>query len=397
MPNKFVRFPLQRNLGRRFAPGEVPMLTKHRFGPALLALIFVGASASAQRRINPNPVVNRPDSIQDAGIYGYWSRMSEQDRAGGALLGKVVIKEELLPWDPILVTVTCNGTAAYTAETDSKGYFAILPSRIPGELSLLGDRERQMKVHFEGCTVQGLLTGFSSSALTITEANLRDTPEIGTLTLTREFTARGTAMSTTSKSAPPAAADHWSKAGEELLADEPDRARQQLQEAVRIYPDFADAWYHLGILQLVSNPLQAQLCFRRAATADPAFVPPHEQLAALAVQRQDWPGALESIGRYLQLDPKGTAHIWYDSALANFQLNKLDAAERSANRLLEMDPLHNIRNGEQLLAVILARRANYPGALAHLRHCLSYIPDGPDAQLLRAQIAQLEKHAFKPN
>jgi predicted Zn-dependent protease len=379
------------------------MLTKHRFGPAVLALIVCSVSASAQttlppsKRMNPNPVVNRPDSIQDAGLYGYWSRMTEQDRAGGALLGKVLVKDELLPWDPIVVTVTCNGTATYTAETDSKGYFAILPSRIPGELSLLGDRERQMKVHFEGCTVQGFLAGFSSSGLNITEHNLRDSPEIGTLTLTREFTARGTAMSTTSRSAPPSAAEHWRKAGEEILADQPDRARQQLQEAVRIYPGFADAWYHLGTLQLVSNPLQAQLCLRRAAAADPAFVPPHEQLAGLAVQQQDWHGALQSISQYLQLDPKGTPHIWYYSALANFQLDNVDAAERSANKLLAMDPLHNIRNGEQLLAVILARRANYPGALAHLRHCLSYIPEGPDAQLLREQIAQLEKHVPKTN
>lgn len=378
------------------------MPRKHVLGLAFL--MMVGISASAQRQaqpignmINPNPVVNRPDSIQDAGLYGYWSRMSDQDRAGGALLGKVVVKDEVLPWDPIVVTVNCGGTPAYTSETDTKGYFAILPSQIPGELSQLRDRERQMKVHFEGCTLDASLAGFRSSALTITEHNLRDSPDIGTITLTREFTARGTAVSATSKSAPASAAEHWTKAGEELFAQRPDRAQRQLEEAVRIYPAFAAAWYWLGTLQLTSNPRQAQVCLRKAAASDPSFVSPYQQLAGLATERQDWQDALRSVGRYLQLDPKGNREIWYYSALANFQLGNVTASELDANRLVAMDPLHNIRNGEQLLAAILARKADYPGAIAHLRHCLSYITDGPNVDLLKSEIAQLEKHVPKAN
>jgi len=375
------------------------MRKKQLFGPALLGTILAGISATAQKipptptpgRINANPVVTRPDSIEDSGLYGYWSHMTEQDRAGGALFGKVVINDELLPWDPIVVMVSCNGTTMYTAETDPKGYFAILPSRISGELSQQGDRERQMKVHFEGCTLEAILTGFTSSVLTITEHNLRDSPEIGTIALTRKFAARGTAISATSRSAPASAAQDWSKAAEEMLAEKPDRARRHLEEAVRVYPGFAEAWYRLGMLQRVSDPHHARLCLQKAAAADSAFVSPHEQLAGLEVQQQDWQGALQSTSHYLQLDPKGSAHIWYYSALANFQLGNFAAAENSANQLLTMDPLHNIRNGEQLLAVILARRADFTAALAHLRHCLSYVPDGPDAELLRAQIAQLEK------
>ncbi len=378
------------------------MLSKCLFGPALLASIL-GGSASAQRMppnlapVTPTRQIPRPDSVQDAGLYGYWSHMTEQDRVDGALLGKVVVKDELLPWDPILVTVSCNGSTAYTAETDSKGDFAILPSRIPGELSLQGDRKRQMQVHFEGCVLEASLTGFGSSTLTVTEDNLRDHPEVGTLTLTREFNTRGTAMSATSKTAPENAVKRWTKAGEEILANKVDRARGELAEAVRIYPGFAEAWYRLGMLQLPSNPGDAQIFLRKAVAADPAYVPPHEQLAGLAVQQQDWPGALKEIAQYLQLDAKGNSHIWYYSAFSNFQLGNLDAAEGAAKRLLAMDPLHNVRNGEQVFAAILARKADYPGALAHLRNCLRYTPDGPNADLLKQQIAQLEKHVAKAN
>src|SRR5215831_3688852 len=298
------------------------MLKKRLFGPALLGTILAGNSAIAQKipptpppgRFNPNPVVTRPGSIEDSGLYGYWNQMTEQDRAGGALLGKVVINDELLPWDPIVVTVSCNGSTMYTAETDPKGYFAILPSRISGELSQQGDRERQMKVHFEGCRLEGVLTGFTSSTLTVTEHNLRDSPEIGTIALTRKFAARGTAISATSKSAPASAGQDWTKAGEEMRAEKPDRARRHLEEAVRVYPGFAEAWYRLGVLQLISNPQDAQVCLRRAAAADPAFVPPHEQNRSTG-------GATTGLARrvaehqpYLQLDPQGSAHIWYYSA-----------------------------------------------------------------------------------
>ncbi|MGA2746824.1 MAG: tetratricopeptide repeat protein [Candidatus Sulfotelmatobacter sp.] len=365
------------------------MLTKHLFGPALLALTtIICISAPAQRSAwNLPPPINPPPPTRE---------LIQDQTAAGDLKGKVTVKDGLLPWDPIPVTVSCNGKPAYTTVTDAKGGFGILPSQIPGEVSQQGDRERQITVHFEGCVVEAVLTGFSSSMLTITAGNLHDTPEIGTITLTREFAARGTAMSATSKTVPADASKHWSKAGEEILDHRPDRARRQLEEAVRIYPGFAEAWYQLGTLQLLSNPHEAQICLRKATTADPDFVPPHEQLAGLAVQQEDWPSALASVGHYLQLDPKGTIRIWYYSALSNLHLGNIAAAEISANKLLAMDPLHNIRNGEQLLAVIQARRTDYADALAHLRSCLSYVPEGPDSEMIRGQIAQLEKQVTKP-
>jgi len=58
---------------------------------------------------------------------------------------------------------------------------------------------------------------------------------------------------------------------------------------------------------------------------------------------------------------------------------------------LDIDPRHSVPNIEQLLAVILARKADYAGALQHLKNCLSYTPSGPGADLLKQQIAQLER------
>lgn len=370
--------------------------------PLLFALAVV--SAAAQRtpqppsvQTLPRPTPTRPGSIQDSGLYGYWTHISDQDRAGGALLGKVAIEGELLPWQPILVTVSCKDETVYTTQTDMKGNFGVLPNRIPGELSQQGDRQRQMQVHYEGCVLQAFLTGFRSTKITITERMLRDDPTVGTITLSRDSQARGTALSETIRNAPPSAAKAWTKAGEDMQAEKPERAQRELEKAVKAYPGFADAWYQLGKLQMLSNPDDARICLEKSAKADSRYVPPYQQLAALAAQQEDWQGVFDNTSHSLQLDPSGDIAIWYYNALANFQLGNINAAEVSARKLLSADPLHNIRNGEQLLAAILARKADYAGALEHLRNCLTYTPEGPDANLLKQQIAQIQRHVPASN
>jgi len=67
------------------------------------------------------------------------------------------------------------------------------------------------------------------------------------------------------------------------------------------------------------------------------------------------------------------------------------AAEASAVKSLALDPRHSVLNTEQLLAVILARKGDFAGALDHLRSSLKYVPPGPNADLLKQQIAQLER------
>jgi tetratricopeptide (TPR) repeat protein len=92
----------------------------------------------------------------------------------------------------------------------------------------------------------------------------------------------------------------------------------------------------------------------------------------------------------LALNPRGTLEIWYYNAWGNFQLKNLDVAETSATKSLAMDPLHVQLATEQLLAVILAQKQDLPGALEHLRDCLTYYPPGPGLDLVKQQIAQIE-------
>ena len=328
-------------------------------------------------------------------MYKYWTEMNNQQRAGGALFGKLTVEGQPLLWDPVLVTVDCHGTTVHTTQSDPKGNFAIVGVKLAGASGVLDDSVRQMETHLEGCTVQGALPGFQSSTIAITARNLRDQPDLGMLTLRSEGGALGSMVSETTKSAPGDAVKHFQAAGAALMDQNPDKARHELKKAVEIDPAFAEAWYQLGKLQQPSNLADSRNSFSKAVTADPNYLPPYEQLAALSIQNGKWQDAVDNTNHALQLNPAGTMQTWYYNALANLQLGKSDAAEASARKSLAMDPLHLIPMTDEMLAVILVKKGNYPDALAHLRNCLTYLPAGDGREAVKRQIKQLEQQVSK--
>src|SRR5207244_13220706 len=124
----------------------------------------------------------------------------------------------------------------------------------------------------------------------------------------------------------------------------------------------------------------------KSTCAYPMLMRTHMQLGGLSTQVGKWQEVLDNTKHVLELDPAGTIKIWYYNALANFQLSKDDPAETAAGRALALDPSHTVPNLEQLVAVLLAKKGNYSGALAHLRNCLTYLPAGADADFVKQQI-----------
>ena len=338
----------------------------------------------------PPTTVTRPDSIQDSGLYYYWANMSAQGRAGGVLLGKLALEGEPLPWEPMLVNVDCKGAVVNSTQADLQGRFVITFVDTHGVERTPADAQRQMETHYEGCLVRASLAGFHSSALTITVRNLRDEPDLGTITLSPDARGGGTELSLTTKAAPPNAMKAFEKARAEYLDGNANAAQRNLTKAVQLYPGFAEAWVQLGKLQEASAPQSARDSFSKALAADPQFVLPYERLAALAAHAEKWQETLDNTNQALQLDPGGTPQLWYYDALGNFQLGKTEEASVSASKSLTLDPRHTVLGTEQLLAVILARKADYAGALQHLQNCLKYLPAGPQADLVKQQIAQVE-------
>ncbi len=193
-----------------------------------------------------------------------------------------------LPWEPIPLNVMCAGKTRYTSITDPKGNFLIAPTS--ADAPAVGSTEVKPKfaAQFVGCDVQAALAGFDSSSLTIVNHNMLDDPNIGTITLKREEGSAGTAVSSTTASAPKDAMKAFDKARTEWLDQKPDKAQKDLEKAVQVYPQFAEAWYQLGKIQETSKPQDAANSFSKSIAADPKFILPYEHLAPIAAQAGKW-------------------------------------------------------------------------------------------------------------
>ena len=370
------------------------MITKLRCIAILFPLLTVGTvtqSTSVQGQTANGRVITRPGSVEDTGPLEYWSQLSEQERAGGVLLGKIEVKDEPFLWNPVAIIVTCEGQIKNVTEADSKGNFLIRPVISSAAPTLQGDEKRRLENEYEGCTVQASVAGFHSSTITITHRNLRDDPGVGKITLVADRDAIATEISATTKTAPAKAMKAFQKARSEMMQQDMAGVESHLKEAVQLYPGFAEAWYELGRLQESNDPQSAAISMAKALAADHQFIPPYLHLAGLAAQGQKWQQVVDNTSRSLQLDPAGSSQVWYYDALGRSQLGMLDAAEVSARKSLALDPQHRLPDTEQLLATILVRKGNFTEARAHLDHCRTYTPAGAKADLLRKQIAQLDQ------
>lgn len=315
--------------------------------------------------------------------------MLKMGHRGNFLVGGVKLENAALPWDPIPVTVTCNEKVSFTTSTDPKGNFVIAFPEPIGPTSVKADA-KPVASQFVGCGVDATLPGYDSSTLPIAPRNVADSPNLGTIILRREDRSANASVSSTTASASKDAAKSFERARSEWFDNKPDRAQRDLQKAVEQYPQYAEAWYQLGKLQEAADSPEAIHSFSKAVAADANFAPPYEHLASVAAQNADWKLVLSTANRALELTPRGSIQIWYFHALGNFQAQRMDVAEASAKKSLSMDPLHMQPNTEQLLAVILSQRGDNAGAIEHLHNCLTYFAPGPNLELVKKQLVELE-------
>lgn len=334
------------------------------------------------------------EAHSDVGKYANFDQLLNKQTGSMQFFGRVAMAAGKLPWDPISVVAFCDGKERYSTIADVRGGFYIVAAAKSSEvLSQRKDPNHAGPAELVGCTVSAVVEGYTSTHLTIANRSLEDDPSLGTILLSRDERSTGSIASTTTDSAPPDARSEFEKARNDDLEKHPSGELHHLQKAVSLDPQFAEAWYHLGRLQETTDPQAALNAFRKAAAADATYISPYERIAALSAVEKKWQDVVDATNQALKLDPAGTPEVWYFNAVGNYNLGNRTLAEESAETSLAMDPSHRAPNTEQLLAVMMAGRGEYASALEHLRHSLSYTPPGPNADLIRQQIAQLEKVA----
>jgi cytochrome c-type biogenesis protein CcmH/NrfG len=174
--------------------------------------------------------------------------------------------------------------------------------------------------------------------------------------------------------------------------NKPDDAIASLQEAVKVDPNFAYAWYELGRLQVENDHIaDGHESFEAAIKAEPHWPEPYLNIAVMAVKAHDWREVADTTDHVVHLNTFEYPQAYFLNAAANYNLHHVDVAERSALAAEKVDVQHEFPQVEQLLGTIYIERHKYTEAVAKFRSYLMLAPNASDAPATRQQVAVLEK------
>jgi len=270
--------------------------------------------------------------------------------------------------------------------------------------SLMGISRRELT----NCELRASASGFHSSLISLLDLDtFGGSIDVGVIVVQRATKIEGTTLSAIPYKAPKDARRAYEKGLQAEKNGKLADARKYFETAVEIYPSSANAWFQLGtVLQRENQKDAARKAYTQAMTIDTKFLPPYLSLASMAYQTGNWTEVLTLTDQILDLDPLNHAAVtnyildldpftyagaYFYNAMANYQLNKFDDAEKSGLKAEHLDLQTHFPQLHLLLAEIFARKNNYALAIAQIQTYLALAPHGKDADQAREQLAELEK------
>lgn len=318
--------------------------------------------------------------------------------------GKVMLEDKSAPPAPALIERLCSGLPHPEGTTDLKGNFAVDlghdiikdPYAIhvqPGIDMPPSEGDKP----FNDCLIRASLPGYRSDLIPMAGAKPEGHPFLGTLVLHYIGKVDGYLISPTSLEAPKDAKKEFDKAQEVTRKNKQPDAIAAYQKAVKIYPDYATAWFELGRLQAAAQKMDdAKASFNAAVKADPKYLSPYLQLSALAYNNQDWPSLAEVSEKLVALDAYDYPQAYFYSAVANFFTGKYKEAEQRGRDSLKADTEHHFPETYELMASIYVKLNRPADALEQLETYAKLYPKAMDIITVQGQMAQLKQSIPAP-
>ena len=242
------------------------------------------------------------------------------------------------------------------------------------------------------CELRASLAGYTSDSVNLFMHRAMDNPDVGHIILHRNTAVQGLAVSATSLNAPKDARKAYEHGLAALHKSKQADAGKDFEKAVGIYPTYADAWVELGRLRAAGQQTEpAREAFKKALDADAKLVAPYMELGLMAAREQKWDDSAKYMDKAVQLDPIDFPQAWYIDAVANFNLRKIDPAEKSAREALKLDPQHRNPRAGYLLGLVLMEKRDYAGAATELKNYLAVAPAADNHEEVKKQLEQIEK------
>lgn len=379
--------------------------------PFLLFVAVGGVNSIAQTMGGTTPTTGN----------GGQTSVQANSRSGAASTQSVYISGKVAMQDGaavsnITIERMCGGIAKTVAYTDSNGHFSFQwgdRSLIVADASDAGSGGARSSTGGFGsaqsagggsalatdpfgnrmmnCELRANVPGYTSDSVDLFNRRTADNPDVGVIVLRRIAGVEGTSISVTSMMAPKAAKKAYEHGLQSLLKNKPADAVKDFEKAVAAYPQYADAWINLGKLRLAGESIEpAREAFRKAMASDAKLVAPYMELGILAAKDANWPESAKYLDRAVELDPVDFPQAWYADAVANFNLEKYDAAEKSARAAVKLDPKHANPRSCYLLGLVLTEKHDYTAAAEELTAYIKLAPNAPDLAEARSRLAELE-------
>lgn len=337
------------------------------------------------------------------------------------LRGRVATNDGTSLPNDVLVERVCNGGVRQQVYASTSGDFNIqLGSPADSFVDASGDPAPQRsgfsnapelgfsRRELANCELRASVAGFRSDSISLVDLTPYErSVDVGSIVVHRTTKIQGMTVSAIPYKAPPKAI----KAYEKGLKDERNGkladAGKYFEQAVQIYPDYASAWFQLGtVLEKEKQNDSARAAYTRATTIDTKFLPPYLSLASMAYEAKDWVAVLQFTGHILDVNPLNyasaadyvvdlddwsPARAYFYNAVANYKLNNIEAAEKSARKAEHVAVRTNPPQLHLLLAEIFVRKKDYPAAISELQTYLELDPHSKEGDLVREQLAELEK------
>jgi tetratricopeptide (TPR) repeat protein len=333
--------------------------------------------------------------------------------------GKVLMEDGTPPPELVTIERVCNGQPRPEGYTDSKGRFSITLGQnqhvmhdasvggadpLGGGFGGMGGGARGMggmggpggrgisERDLMGCEIRAVLAGYRSEAVMLTGRRVMDNPDVGTIILRRLGNVEGFTYSATTMMAPKDAKKAFEKGMDRMKKKKADEAQKEFEKAVELYPKYAVAWYELGAIHRSQNRIEdARKAFEQSLAADNKFVKPYLDMALIAAGESKWQDVADTTDRLIRLNPVDFPQAFFYNSVANYNLQKFEAAEKSAAEAVKLDTNHRMPKAEHLLGVLKAMRNDLPAAAEHMRGYLKYAPQASDAGNVQKQLADIER------
>jgi tetratricopeptide (TPR) repeat protein len=316
------------------------------------------------------------------------------------LSGSVKLADGTPPPTSVVIERVCAGVVRPEAYTDSRGNFSFLlggqnsmaiADASVGSDSMSRGGFQANSFNLAGCELRANLPGFQSDSVLLAFRNPLDNPDVGIIHIRRLANVEGYTFSITTALAPKDARKAYEKGLDHVKKKKWLDAERELTKAVTGYPKYALAWYELGLVYQQQKKLDdAARAHTEAIKIDPKFVNPYAQLAVVAVVQQKWDDVAGYTSQLVKLNPYVAPEIYFYSAVANYNLKKMDVAEDHARHAAKLDADHKTPRINHLLGLILAQKEDYKDAAENMRIYLQFSPNANDVGTVKEQLAEIE-------